>query len=100
MPTLRDITPRLRVKEAKTYKIEVTKDAEVFQRESDFGPIYDIVVIHDGKPFVLSGGQNLMDNLLPLIKEDGSMTALTVEKNWLHDSETGQDRIEWSVLRA
>lgn len=94
---LGDVVPRLKIETGKWYTIEVTANADVEQRESDFGPVYSITVLQRGEPVKLLGGQNLMDTLIPLLNKDESMTKLKVMKEWIHDPESGDDKIEWSV---
>ena len=98
---LGEVVPRLKVEPGTWYNIEVTSNAEVEQRESDFGPVYSIIVLHEGGDAVkLLGGQNLIDTLIPLLKSDAAMTKLRVMKEWIKDPESENERIEWSVEAA
>ena len=95
---LGEVVPRLKIEPGTWYTIEVTSNADVEQRESDFGPVYSITVIDEGGHAVkLLGGQNLIDTLIPLLNPDDSMTKLRVMKEWIKDPASGDEKIEWSV---
>ncbi len=94
---LGDVTPRLPIEEGTTYIVELSTHSQVDQRESDFGPIYSVTCIHDDRAILLVGGQNMIDQVVPLLPKTGEMIALKVSKEWIVDSESGEKRMQWEV---
>ncbi len=96
-PTLGDITPRLKLEESKWYEIEAYQHSSVKERTSDYGPVYEIEVLHKNEAYILAGGAGLIDNLLPLVRGKESMVPLRVMKEWFTDPESGDKSMLWFV---
>ncbi len=97
MSKLGDLTPHLRVEEGKEYTVEMSSNSAVAVRDSDFGPVYDITVLHNGNAKILSGGQNLADQVLDMaINTGGEMFKVTVRKDWVEQKD-GTRNIVWTV---
>lgn len=96
---LGDVTPRLRIEEATDYQVELSAHSNVDSRESEFGPIYSITCLHDDAAVLLVGGQNLIDQVIPLLPKSGAMVNLRVSKEWVTDPESGEKKMQWEVNR-
>lgn len=95
---LGEITPRLKVEPGTWYEIEAYEHSAVTERESEqYGPVYEIEVLHKGEAYKLMGGSNLIDSLLPHVRNAENMVRLNVMKEWEEDPETGEKSIKWFV---